>query len=202
MKKTLAVSLFLFATLSVSVYFLSYKVSTDIYEKENNATTEIKEEEEVISVDTTKEQKVTNTTKYTLEHYNSKEYTLNEETLPTPADFIGLTRDELIEYLKTYEEAPTLEDKKLGFESFELVSFSQDKIVLRKTYYPYSDNYKYYLVAEGGLVTVYYSDKNTIFEYTSISLDSLPSNLQDEILAGKYISDLDELYNFLENYSS
>lgn len=199
MKKTCIVSLFLFASLAFSVYFLSYKVSVDMYDQENSAS---KLEEEVVTVDTNKEQIVTNTTKYVLEHYNSKEFTLNEETLPTPADFIGLSRDELIDYLQEYEEAPSLEDKQLGFESFELVSFSGDQIVLRKTYYPYSDNYKYFLIEEGGFVTVYYIDKSTVYEYTNISLKSLPSELQEDIKVGKYISDLNELYNFLENYSS
>jgi hypothetical protein len=172
-----------------------------MYEKENGAT-KIEEESQAIEVDTNKEQTVTNTTKYILEHYNAKEFTLNEETLPTPADFVGLTREEIIDFLSNYEKSPTLEDKQMGLESFELVSFSGEQIVLRKTYYPYSDNYKYYLINEGGFVTVYYIDKSTVYEYTNIALDSLPANLQDEISSGKYITDLDELYNFLENYSS
>lgn len=201
MKKTYILSLFLFAVLSVSVYFLTYKVSKDIYEDESNQT-EIKQENLVISADTNNEQTVTNTTKYILEHYNSKEFTLKEETLPTPADFVGLTRDELINYLKKYEEAPSLEDKKQGFESFELVSFSKDQIVLRKSYHPYEEDYKYYLIGENGLVTVYYVDKSTIYEYTDIVVDELPDDLKEEVINGKYISTVDDLYNFLENYSS
>jgi hypothetical protein len=200
MKKTCIVSLFLFAGLAFSVYFLSYKVSIDLYEQENRASN--LEEEEMVTVDTSKEPIVTNTTKYVLEHYNSKEFTLKEETLPTPADFIGLTREEIIEYLQEYEKAPSLEDKQLGLESYELVSFSGDQMVLRKTYYPYSDNYRYYMIEEGGFITVYYIDKSTVYEYTNISLESLPSELQEEVKVGKYIFDLNELYNFLENYSS
>ncbi|OYP01270.1 hypothetical protein CG709_11305, partial [Lachnotalea glycerini] len=160
------------------------------------------QDEPVVSVDTNNEQTVVNTTKYVLEHYNSKEYTLNEETLPTPADFMGLTRDELIDYLTEYEKAPSLEDRQLGFESFELVSFSKDQIVLRKTYHPYADDYKYYLKDENGYVTVYYIDKSTIYEYTNIAVDSLPEDLQEELVTGKYMSTMNELYNFLENYSS
>lgn len=201
MKKTCIVSLFLFATLAFSVYFLSYKVSVDMYE-ESNPETQVEEKENTITVATNSEQTVTNTTKYVLEHYNAKEYTLNEETLPAPADFIGLTRNEIIDYLQKYEEAPSLEDKQMGFESFELISFSGDQIVLRKTYYPYTDNYQYYMVEESGFVTVYYIDKSTVYEYTNIAIDSLPEDLQTEIKTGKYITNLDELYNFLENYSS
>lgn len=201
MKKTYVLSLFLFALLSVSVYFLTYKVSRDIYEEESNQT-EIKSEELVVSADTNTDQTVTNTTKYILEYYNSKEFTLQEQSLPTPADFVGLTREELIDYLKSYEASPSLEDKQLGFESFELVSFSKDQIVLRKTYHPYADNYKYFLVAENGFVTVYYADKSTVYEYTNISTEDLPDELKEEVVNGKYITTLDDLYNFLENYSS
>lgn len=201
MKKTYILSLFLFALLSISVYFLTYKVSKDIYEDDSNQV-ELKKEELVVSADTNEEQRVTNTTKFVLEHYNSKEFTLKEEELPTPADFIGLTREELIDYLKNYEAAPSLEDKKLGFEKYELVYFSKDQIVLRKTYHPYAENYEYYLLAEHGLVTVYYSDKSTVYEYTNILVDDLPSDLKEEITNGKYISNMDDLYNFLENYSS
>lgn len=201
MKKTYILSLFLFTLLSVSVYFLTYKVSKDIYEEDSNQE-EIKKDELVVSADTNKDQIVTNTTKYILEHYNSKEFTLKEEELPTPADFVGLSREELISYLKKYETAPSLEDRQLGFESFELVSFSKDQIVLRKTYHPYADDYKYYLAAENGYVTVYYSDKKTVYEYTNIDIDHLPEELKGEIVNGKNIATLDELYNFLENYSS
>lgn len=201
MKKTYVLSLFLFALLSISVYFLTYKVSRDIYEDESNQI-ELDTQELVVSADTNNDQTVTNTTKYILEQYNSKEFTLNEESLPTPADFVGLNREQLINYLHDYEESPSLEDRQLGFESFELVSFSQDQIVLRKTYHPYADNYKYYLIAENGLVTVYYSDESTVYEYTNITTEDLPEELKEEILKGKYIKTLDELYNFLENYSS
>jgi hypothetical protein len=172
-----------------------------MYEKSKNEA-KVEEQEDTITVATGTEQKVTNTTKYILEHYNAKEYTLNEEAMPVPADFIGLSRDEIIDYLQKYEEAPSLEDKQLGFESFELISFSGEQIVLRKTYYPYSAQYQYYLKEESGMVTVYYIDKSTIYEYTNILVDSLPDNLKEEIKVGKYISNLDELYNFLENYSS
>lgn len=205
MKKTYMLSLFLFGVLSVSVYFLTYKVSKDIYEEDTQQQEEIQEEKKedmVVSADTNKEQTVTNATKYILEHYNSKEFTLKEEPLPTPADFIGLTREQLIDYLKSYEQAPSLEDKKLGFESFELVSFSNDQIVLRKSYHPYAENYKYYLIAENDYVTVYYIDKSTVYEYTNIVVGELPDDLKTEIRNGKYISTLDELYSFLENYSS
>lgn len=60
----------------------------------------------------------------------------------------------------------------------------------------------YYLKELNGYVVVYLSDKKTAYEYTDISLEDLPENLQKEIRNGKYIETSESLYGFLENYSS
>lgn len=65
-----------------------------------------------------------------------------------------------------------------------------------------STEYAYYLVEESGYVNIYLQDKTTIFEYTDISMDSLPEELQAEIKWGKGLPGERELYDFLENYSS
>ena len=46
------------------------------------------------------------------------------------------------------------------------------------------------------------SDRETIYEYTSIDVETLPVTVQNEVKNGKYIEDIEELYGFLENYSS
>lgn len=60
----------------------------------------------------------------------------------------------------------------------------------------------YYLMEVNGYIVVYLSDKTTPYEYTDIQYDELPSTLREEIRNGKYIEDTEELYGFLENYSS
>ncbi len=60
----------------------------------------------------------------------------------------------------------------------------------------------YYLMEVNGYVVVYLSDKETPFEYTDIPYDELPALLREEIRNGKYIESTEELYGFLENYSS
>ncbi len=60
----------------------------------------------------------------------------------------------------------------------------------------------YYLVEEYGRVNIYLADRETIYEYTGIPIDSLPEELQMEICTGKAIANEQELYDFLENYSS
>lgn len=60
----------------------------------------------------------------------------------------------------------------------------------------------YVLSVLHGYVVVYYADRHTIFEMTEIPLDTLPKEVQGELLEGKQIQDIDKLYAFLENYSS
>lgn len=60
----------------------------------------------------------------------------------------------------------------------------------------------YYLMEVNGYVVVYLSDKKTPYEYTDIMYDELPAVMREEIRNGKYIEGQDELYGFLENYSS
>ena len=63
-------------------------------------------------------------------------------------------------------------------------------------------NEGYYLKELNGYVTVYLSDKKTIYELTEIPLTDLPEEIQQEVCSGKYIESIKELYGFLENYSS
>lgn len=63
-------------------------------------------------------------------------------------------------------------------------------------------SHEYYLVEEDGRVTIYRIEGRTLFEYTGITVESLPEELQGEISHGKRVSGEKELYDFLENYSS
>lgn len=60
----------------------------------------------------------------------------------------------------------------------------------------------YYLMEVNGFVVVYFSDKKTVYDYTSIEVSSLPPTLQNEIKNGKYVESTQLLYSFLENYTS
>ena len=42
----------------------------------------------------------------------------------------------------------------------------------------------------------------TIYEYTEIHIRDLPQELQEEICLGKWLYSEEELFDFLENYSS
>ena len=59
----------------------------------------------------------------------------------------------------------------------------------------------YYLKEVDGYVVVYKEDKETIFEVTSIRVESLPE-IKAEVRNEKKIEGTKKLYGFLENYSS
>ncbi len=60
----------------------------------------------------------------------------------------------------------------------------------------------YYLKNVNGYVVVFLSDKKTAYEYTDILCEELPKTIQEELVNGKYIETQEDLYGFLENYSS
>lgn len=60
----------------------------------------------------------------------------------------------------------------------------------------------FFLKDQDGFVLVYEGDKTTVYEPTGIALEGLPQKLRQEIKEGKYLKTYEELYSFLENYSS
>lgn len=148
------------------------------------------------------ETSITQNTKLTIENYNRKENSIVEIEEAMPVEYIGLNRQELEKYLENYTSDPSIDDLEIGFENYQIMSFSNKKVVLRKTFMPPNVAYKYYLTFKDGCVIVYYIDKKTVFEYTSICVDALPPELQKQLYRGKYITDIDSLFDFLENYSS
>ena len=86
------------------------------------------------------------------------------------------------------------ENKKICENAIEKESVPADSHTLQKDCY--------YLCNKNGYVVVYLSDKKTPYEYTDILVSDLPNDLAAEIKNGKYIKNLEELYGFLENYSS
>lgn len=60
----------------------------------------------------------------------------------------------------------------------------------------------YYVYNNNGYVSVLLYDKSTVLEYTEIEVVTLTDELQEELETGKYIKTIEELYGFLENYSS
>lgn len=119
-----------------------------------------------------------------------------------PGFLIGMTKDELNGYLTEYMKNLSLAEYEAGLLAYDIVSFSEQKVILRKTYDVTKVPYKYYVNISDGMVTVYYSDMKSVFEYTHIPAVDLSEEDRLSLIDGIYVKDREELYSILEGFSS
>lgn len=127
---------------------------------------------------------------------------LTEEEMPVPAEIIALNEDELQDYLDGYMDNLPLEEYLSGMISYEIILFDEGELILRKTYSGDMNEDEYYIRDENGEIVVYYSDRQTIYEYTGIPTEDLSDADRIKLGIGYYVSDAEELYALLESYSS
>ena len=128
--------------------------------------------------------------------------TLTIEELAPSGILVGKNREELVSYMKDYMKSIPLTEYEKGLISYELRSFSTDKLVMRKTYDASLLPYKFYINIVNGYVTVYYSDLETVYEYTHINAAELSEDARIALSQGIFVKDREELYGLLEGYSS
>lgn len=162
--------------------------------------TQMPVEEESVSVP----QKATilPTTKYTLQIYDMKLGTTETQELNPPAYMVGLTRDEVLDYLSNYMSDMPLSEYNKGLISFELINFSDKEIIIKKSYNADFVPFQFYVVIKDGYVVVYNSDLKSVYSYTHIEAKNLPEDDRIALIQGIYVNSLDELYALLESYSS
>ena len=143
-------------------------------------------------------------TRYIIIEYNQNNNTKNEIEEKIPEKYMGMTRESLEEALIEYKQNPTLEDLEKGFLNIQLENFSTKEIRINKTYHPNPIEKKpgYYLMVLDGKIVVMEEDKKTIYLTTDIYAEALSDSLKQELILGKYIYDIEELYGFLESYTS
>lgn len=144
---------------------------------------------------------VTADTIYLVEEVNLIDGSVKEREESVPVKYIGLDRESLLEELDSYDKNPPLAELEQGFETIELTAFSKDRVVICK-YYKTEEEEGYYLMVADHFIVVYRKDKRTLYMNTDILLEDLNDKLKAEVIDGKYIETEEELYNFLESYSS
>ena len=148
---------------------------------------------------------VTADTKYLIEEVDLTDGTVHELEASVPVMYIGLDRERLVNELESYDNNPPLSELERGFETIELTAFSKDRVVICKYYKPVKDKEEvpgYYLMVADHFIVVYRGDMETLYMNTDILLENLEDTLQAEIIQGKYLTTEEEVYNFLESYSS
>ena len=141
-------------------------------------------------------------TVYQIQRYDvQKDMTATDyETLPQ--DLVGFTREQADGYFKDYMNRLPVEEYLDGLQSIGIVSFSAERLVVKRIYDNSKVEYRFYLIAVDGEVVVYYGDKKTVYEYTGIETKNLSKEERTMLKKGLEVKDEEELYGILENYSS
>ncbi len=192
--KTYTLAIFILFLLFTSVYYLSYK---SFYEKnsiilkeaeieENNSSASV----EILEANMETTVRISRKMTYISELYDSVNNSVVEAVETIPDEWIGLTRDELVQ--------------KFSEENLDmtLVSFSEDRFVVRQNKKAVENEYSYFLVVKEGVLIAYYADMHDVFLNTYLTLDELPADDREMLKNGFYVKDVTELYDYLESVTS
>ncbi len=199
MKKYGIGAFLLYGGLLCLAYYGSYRLS---YGYMNSQQEDMEYAGEAVLADTGQEAVIKSDTEYVVENYNEKTGKTEEVRTQLPSILVGMNREEASDYANSYTEDPDISDLEKGFTAMTLESFSEERVVFCKTYVPWEKNYKYVLGEVDGHVVVYYLDKKTIYEYTDIVCITLPEELQESISRTDCYMEVEDLYAFLENFTS
>lgn len=141
-------------------------------------------------------------TEYVLEETDVTNHTVVETTWRIPDKYIGMNREQFLEAMENYESFPPLSEQERGFIGLEVLSFSRERVVVQMNYRYVQPSASFYLGVYDNEVVVYLEDLKTVYIETDIRLESLPEEVQGEIIQMMWIENETALYNFLENYSS
>ncbi len=141
-------------------------------------------------------------TEYVLEETDIDDQTVVETAGKLPEKYIGMNREQFLAAMENYAAAPPLTEMERGFVGLEVLSFSRERVVIRMDYSYVKPSTSYYLAVYDNQVLVYLDDLETVYIETDIRLDSLPEDVQQEIIQMKWIENEEALFNFLESYSS
>lgn len=151
------------------------------------------------------------TSQYVLEIYNNETGDSDVVENTVPVEFIGLDREEIIEFISGNTDFFKDEGEKI--KNVMLVSFGEKRVVIRKTIeleeeettYNFnlaSDEPNYYIFLIDNTVVVYKSDKTTVYMETGITRDELDEQVAAELSIGVSVKNISELYRLLESYTS
>lgn len=141
-------------------------------------------------------------TAYVLEEMDILHRTSVRTTHRLPSKYVGMTREQFVEAMAIYEASPPLSELERGFVNLEVRSFAREQVVVQMNYRYVQPSESFYLAVYDNEVIVYLEDRKTVYIETQIKLDSLPEELQRDIIQMMWIENEEKLYDFLENYSS
>lgn len=188
-----------------TIYYASY-----VYSIKNNNSDNIKLVQNNDSEEDTISSRVVNSLEQPIlvedaiciiENYNITGDVIKENEYKVPLEFVGMTREDVIEYITNYTNTLNKEEKELI--KYELLSFANNKIVIRKSFKTQEDaTYVYWIIETAGEVCVYKADKETIYIRTGIKIEDIPETERIFIKDGIFITGVQQLFNYLESCTS
>lgn len=199
MKKRYIICLFSMVFVFSSVYYISYRYSLDHFRAKEATEGETKEMQ-YVAAEANKEIIVKEGMQYIHEIYDLDTNNIAEETGKIPIAMLGLNREALIRYLDELSVQTEKEDS--TFIGYDLMSFSEDRLVIRKTIDTDRVKKGYTLTERDGKLAVYDNATGEMYLETEIEISKLPKEEQEKIRAGIETESIDEVYNYLESYTS
>ncbi|NLP46225.1 MAG: hypothetical protein GX347_04155 [Epulopiscium sp.] len=146
------------------------------------------EQEESQEVVTRDVEKILPSTKFIYQYYYALDQTLEEEEMDPPYYLLDITREELQEKLSDWE----------------LQSFSDKKVILRKVIQEKSPHHYYLVGVYDGYLAVFYDIDGewVLREITSTPLSALSFQEQKKLQEGIGVHGEEELIRILEDYTS
>lgn len=157
-------------------------VKTDDYTEVNNSESNV----------------ILSSARYIIEEYNSDTDELTEKEEKIPVDYIGLTREQVIDYLTTY----VAKNKDETLQNVQLVAFSPESLIIRKTVCNPTNIYNYFVISENNIIMIYNANHDKLFIDTGIDVSNIEEQYKEELKDGFYIETIHDLYNYLESITS
>lgn len=201
MKRVYIICLFLAGFLGIGAYLYSYRYFVQAGREEAVTGTSPAVSLETVEAVAKEEIRLTKDTQYYVETYDIEKNTIIREPSELPTEAIGSSRKQFADYLENMLEQAVSKEQEEGLLSIELMDFTSQEVVVRKTYKEPKKECEFYLDVQMGRVIVRNAD-DSLYAYTEIKFETLPEDLKREILHGFAIENLEELYEFLETYSS
>ncbi len=150
-------------------------------------------------------------TLFVLQDFNLETEETHDNKMVMPIEYLGMNMYEVADYIsKNYDK---YKEEDIDLVNVMLISFSDDKMVIRRCYYEikeeettsefYEDGeIKYYIMENNGYVTIYKADKVNIFLNTEILMATLAPEDIELIKEGIGVKDIFEMYGYLESFTS
>ncbi len=162
-------------------------------------------EEKVVPVSEQDKNIISADTSFVIIKVNMDDQSETAEEIPVPTYYMGMDRESFEKQVELFDKSPSLQEMQKGFRSSEIRSFSGVKVELCKYYQEnkQENGEFYYLSISDNRVVVYREDGQTVYMETDITAEDLPDDVLQELLSQKRVINTEEdLYDFLESYSS